>query len=116
MIALPLLGVVSRFGYFGVTGIVFIESFGVQAPGGASEIDGRVLAGSGRLNIFVVAAAAFLAAVSGDSIGYLIGRTGGRSLLLRFGRYVGLNDRRLRRVEGFMDRRGAVMVVVARFI
>jgi membrane protein DedA with SNARE-associated domain len=116
VIALPLLGVVSRFGYLGVTGMVFIESFGVPAPGETSIIAGSVLAGSGRLNIFVVAVAAFLAAVCGDSIGYVIGRTGGRSLILRFGKYVGLNDRRLTRVEGFMARRGAIMVVVARFI
>jgi membrane protein DedA with SNARE-associated domain len=116
VVALPLLGVVSRFGYLGVGGIVFIESFGVPAPGETSIIAGSVLAGSGRLNIFVVALVAFLAAVGGDSIGYLIGRTGGRSLLLRFGRYVGLNERRLARVEKFMARRGAVMVVVARFI
>jgi membrane protein DedA with SNARE-associated domain len=116
VIALPLLGVVSRFGYFGVTGIVFIESFGVPAPGETSIIAGSVLAGSGRLNIFVVAIAAFLAAVGGDSIGYVIGRTGGRSLLLRFGRYVGLNERRLTRVEKFMAQRGPIMVVVARFV
>jgi membrane protein DedA with SNARE-associated domain len=111
-----LLGLVSRFGYFGVTGIVFVESFGVPAPGETSIIAGSVLAGSGRLNIFVVAIAAFMAAVCGDSIGYVIGRTGGRSLLLRFGKYVGLNERRLTRVEGFMARRGPIMVVVARFI
>ncbi|HEY0531442.1 MAG TPA: DedA family protein [Actinoplanes sp.] len=116
MVALPLLAVVSRFGYLGVTGIVFVESFGVPAPGETSIIAGSVLAGSGRLNIFVVALVAFLAAVCGDSIGYVIGRTGGRSLLLRFGRYVGLNQRRLTRVETFMARRGPVMVVVARFI
>lgn len=116
MIALPLLGMVSRFGYLGVTGIVFIESFGVPAPGETSIIAGSVLAGSGRLNIFIVALAAFFAAVGGDSIGYVIGRTGGRSLLLRFGKYVGLNERRLTRVEGFMARRGTVMVVIARFI
>jgi membrane protein DedA with SNARE-associated domain len=116
VIALPLLGVVSRFGYLGVTGIVLVESFGVPAPGETSIIAGSVLAGSGRLNIFVVAVAAFLAAVGGDSIGYVIGRTGGRSLLLRFGRYIGLNERRLDRVEAFMARRGPIMVVVARFV
>jgi len=116
VVALPLLGVVSRFGYLGVTGIVFIESFGVPAPGETSIIAGSVLAGNGHLNIFVVAVAAFLAAVGGDSIGYVIGRTGGRSLLLRFGKYVGLNERRLTRVEKFMARRGALMVIVARFI
>jgi membrane protein DedA with SNARE-associated domain len=114
--ALPLLGVVSRFGYFGVTGIVLVESFGVPAPGETAIIAGSAAAGSGRLSIFVVALVAFLAAVIGDSIGYWIGRTGGRGLVLRFGRYVRLTEGRLDRVENFMARRGPIMVMVARFI
>jgi membrane protein DedA with SNARE-associated domain len=116
VVALPLLGVVSRFGYFGVTGLVLVESFGVPAPGETAIIAGSALAGSGRLNIFGVALAAFLAAVIGDSIGYWIGRIGGRPLVLRFGRYVRLTPARLDRVEGFMARRGPIMVVVARFV
>jgi membrane protein DedA with SNARE-associated domain len=116
VIALPLLGLVSRFGYFGVTGLVMVESFGVPAPGETAIIAGSTAAGSGRLNIFVVALAAFLAAVLGDSIGYWIGRTGGRGLVLRFGRYVRLTPARLDRVETFMARRGPIMVAAARFI
>ena len=115
-IALPLLGAVSRFGYFGVTGIVLVESFGVPAPGETAIIAGSTAAGSGKLNIFVVALVAFLAAVIGDSIGYWIGRTGGRGLILRFGRFVRLTEARLDRVERFMARRGPIVVVVARFI
>jgi membrane protein DedA with SNARE-associated domain len=116
VVALPLLGVVSRFGYFGVTGLVLVESFGVPAPGETAIIAGAALAGSGRLNIFAVAVAAFLAAVIGDSIGYWIGRAGGRPLVLRFGKYVRLTPARLDRVEQFMARRGPIMVVVARFV
>ena len=116
VVALPLLGVVSRFGYFGVTGLVMVESFGVPAPGETAIIAGSTAAGSGRLNIFVVALVAFLAAVLGDSIGYWIGRTGGRPLVLRFGRYVRLTEARLDRVETFMARRGPIMVAAARFI
>jgi membrane protein DedA with SNARE-associated domain len=116
VIALPLLGAVSHFGYFGVTGLVLVESFGVPAPGETAIIAGATLAGSGGLNIFGVALAAFLAAVVGDSIGYWIGRAGGRPLVLRFGRYVRLTPARLDRVEDFMARRGPIMVVVARFV
>ena len=50
------------------------------------------------------------------SLGYLIGRTGGRPLVLRFGRYVRLTPARLDRVETFMARHGPKVVVIARFV
>ncbi len=111
-----LASVVDRSGYFGVAGLVLIESFGVPAPGETAIIAGAAYAGSGHLDIVVVAVAAFLAAVIGDSIGYLIGRKGGRPLVHRFGRYVRLTPPRLDRVERFMSRQGAKIVVVARFV
>jgi membrane protein DedA with SNARE-associated domain len=115
-LAASLLGLVDRFGYIGVAGLVFIESFGVPAPGETAIIAGATYAGQGHLNVIVVAVVAFLAAVAGDSLGYLIGRTGGRPLVLRFGRYVRLTPGRLDRVETFMARHGPKVVVVARFV
>jgi membrane protein DedA with SNARE-associated domain len=115
-LAASLLGLVDRFGYFGVAAIVFIESFGVPAPGETAIIAGATYAGQGHLNVIVVAMVALLAAVTGDSLGYLIGRTGGRPLILRFGRYVRLTPARLDRVERFMARQGPKVVVVARFV
>ena len=116
VVALSIAGLIGRFGYFGVFGMVFVESFGVPAPGETAIIGGATVAGAGGLNVFVVALVAFLAAVTGDSLGYLIGRTGGRGLVLRYGRYLRLTPRRLDRVEQFMARRGPLMVVVARFV
>ena len=103
-------------GYFGVVVLVLIEGFGVPAPGESAIIVAAGLAGHGRLNIFVVAILAFLAAVIGDSIGYWIGRAGGRRLVLRFGKYVWLTEARLERAERFMTRRGPIVVAAARFI
>ena len=111
-----MLNVVDRFGYAGVAGLVFIESFGIPAPGETAIIAGSAYAGRGHLNVFVVAGVAFLAAAIGDSLGYLIGRRGGRPLVHRFGRYVRLTPERLDKVEAFMARQGSKIVVVARFV
>jgi membrane protein DedA with SNARE-associated domain len=116
VLAAPLSGLVDRFGYLGIAGIVFVESFGVPAPGETAIIAGATYAGQGHLNVIIVAVVAFLAAVTGDSLGYLIGRAGGRPLVLRFGRYVRLTPARLDRVETFMARHGPKVVVVARFV
>ena len=109
-------GLVGRYGYLGIAGSVLVESFGVPAPGETAIIAGAAYAARGHLNVVVVAVVAFLAAVTGDSLGYLIGRTGGRPLVLRFGRYVRLTPDRLNRVETFMARHGPKVVVVARFV
>jgi membrane protein DedA with SNARE-associated domain len=115
-VAAPLLSLVDRFGYVGVAGLVFVESFGVPAPGETAIIAGAASAGRGHLNVLLIGVVAFLAAVIGDSIGYLIGRTGGRPLVLRFGRYVRLTPQRLDRIDGFMTRHGPKVVVIARFV
>jgi membrane protein DedA with SNARE-associated domain len=107
---------VDHFGYAGIAGLVFVESFGVPAPGETAIIAGAAYAGQGHLNVLVVGAVAFVAAVTGDSLGFLIGRTGGRALVLRFGRYVRLTPARWDRVEAFMARRGPEVVAIARFI
>lgn len=107
---------VDHYGYLAVFGLVFIESFGVPAPGETTIILSAVWAGHGHLNIWVIGVVAFLAAVVGDSLGYLIGRTGGHALLLRFGRYVRLTPARLDRVEAFMGRQGPKVVTIARFV
>ncbi|GAA2381445.1 DedA family protein [Dactylosporangium salmoneum] len=107
---------VSHFGYLGMAVVVLVEGFGVPAPGETAIIVAAGLAGHGRLNAIAVGMVAFAAAVAGDSIGYWIGRTGGRRLVLRFGRYVRLTEPRLERMEGFMARRGPVVVAAARFV
>jgi membrane protein DedA with SNARE-associated domain len=105
-----------RYGYLAVAALIGVESFGVPAPGQTVLIVAAVYAGADRLDIVLVALIAFAAAVGGDSLGYVIGRFGGRRLLLRFGRYVGLTRERLERAERFFERHGGKIVAVARFV
>ncbi|WP_225834328.1 DedA family protein [Streptomyces sp. NK08204] len=109
----PLLG---HYGYWAVGAVVLVEDFGVPAPGETILVAAAVDAGAGRLNIVAVASIAFAAAVVGDNIGYLIGRTGGRSLVHRWGRYVFLTPKRLVAAEEFFGRHGGKIVTVARFV
>jgi membrane protein DedA with SNARE-associated domain len=106
----------NHYGYLAIGGLVLVEDFGIPVPGETVLIAGAVYAGSGRLNIFAVALIAFAAAVVGDNIGYLIGRFGGRALVLRYGKYVLLTDGRLEKAEAFFARHGGWVVTVARFI
>jgi membrane protein DedA with SNARE-associated domain len=109
----PLLG---HYGYWAVGAVVFVEDFGIPAPGETILLAAGVYAGAGRLNIVAVAVIAFVAAVVGDNIGYLIGRSGGRAFVHRWGRYVFLTPKRFQAAEEFFGRHGGKIVTVARFI
>src|SRR5437764_7737958 len=105
-----------QYGYLAIVALVFVESFGVPAPGQTIIIVGAAYASRGHLNIVVLSICPFVAPVVGDSVGYVIGRYGGHALVLRFGRYIRLTRERLMRVERFMARHGPKIVAVARFV
>jgi membrane protein DedA with SNARE-associated domain len=105
-----------QYGYWAVFAAILLEDFGVPTPGETFLIAGALLASQGSMHIVPLLLVAWAGAVIGDNIGYAIGRFGGRVLALRYGRYVGLNLKRLEYAEGFFRRHGGIVVVVARFI
>jgi membrane protein DedA with SNARE-associated domain len=108
--------VLDHWGYWAVGGLVLVEDFGVPAPGETVLIAASLYAGAGQLNIVAVVVIGFLAAVAGDNIGYLIGRTGGRALVLRYGKYVLITPERFEKAERFFTRQGGKVVTIARFV
>lgn len=106
---------VTDYGYLAVFLGIFLEDFGLPTPGETMLIAGAVLASRGSLNIMWLLPVAWAAAVTGDSIGFLIGATGGNKLLTRFGAKVGITEERLKNVEAFFARYGDIVVVFARF-
>lgn len=108
--------IINQYGYLAVGGLIFVEDFGVPAPGETVLIAAAFFAGTGQLNILLVMLVAFAAAVIGDNVGFAIGDFGGRPLLERFGKYVFLTEKRLDNAEAFFNRHGGKVVIVARFI
>src|SRR5689334_15656820 len=74
-------------GYPLLFAIVMSESSGVPVAGETALITASILASKGKLQIEVVIPLAAAAAIIGDNIGYVIGRKGGRWLLVRPGRF-----------------------------
>jgi membrane protein DedA with SNARE-associated domain len=72
--------------YLFVGGVVGVESIGIPVPGEITLVTASLLSVGTSISPWLVAGAAATGAIVGDSVGYFIGRRGGRSLLERFGR------------------------------
>ena len=105
-----------HYGYWALFGAILLEDFGMPVPGETLLIASALLASQGQMRIVPLLLTACVAAVTGDNIGYAIGRFGGRKLVLRYGNYVLISEQRLQKAEGFYLRYGGAVVVVARFL
>jgi membrane protein DedA with SNARE-associated domain len=103
---------VERYGYAGVVGTVSAEGLGVPLPGQTTLMAAALEAARGKLDILILGTLALLAAVVGNSVGYLIGRTGGRQLLRKFG----ASESREQKITALFERYGGGFVVLARFL
>jgi membrane protein DedA with SNARE-associated domain len=104
---------------YGIAAVVIIlglESLGLPLPGETVLIFASILTARGHIALDALILSAWLAAVIGDNIGYLIGRLLGRRLILKHGASIGLNAERFKRAEFVFHRYGALTVAVARFI
>ena len=114
---IPLKGALASYGYLAVFAFVGIESLGVPFPGETMLVTAAVYAGtSGNLSILVVIAAAATGAIIGDNIGFGIGRWGGYRLLVRYGKYVRLDQAKLKVGRYLFLRHGGKVVFFGRFI
>ena len=111
-----MIALIENYGVIALFLSLTLETLGLPLPGESALITAAATAGPGGLNIWNVAIAAYVAAVLGDNIGYLIGRRYGKAVILRYGARIGITQQKYVKAEEIADRYGAIMVIVARFI
>jgi membrane protein DedA with SNARE-associated domain len=103
---------IASYGYFAVFVLVMLESSGLPLPGETALVTAALYAGAGHgLNIVVIVAAAAVAAVVGDNIGYWVGRRWGFGLLERH-----FDDANLKLGQYIFFRYGGAIVFFGRFV
>jgi membrane protein DedA with SNARE-associated domain len=113
---------VSHYGYLAVFAVVAIESAGIPFPGETILLSTAIFAGASHsaaqdsLNIFGVIAAAAAGAITGDNIGFWVGRTLGFRLLARHGHLIHLDERRLKLGQYLFQKYGGAVVFFGRFV
>jgi membrane protein DedA with SNARE-associated domain len=108
---------IQTYGLWVLFPVVMLEGMGIPVPGETALVAAAVYAGStNKISIASVVLVAALAAIIGDNIGYLIGRSIGLQLIVRYGRYVRVNESRLKIGRYLFLRHGGKIVLIARLI
>ncbi|MGH7870057.1 MAG: DedA family protein, partial [Candidatus Dormibacteraceae bacterium] len=112
-----LVGLLSSYGYGAVFALVGLESLGIPMPGETALISAAIYAGTTHhLNPAGVVSAAALGAIIGDNIGFGLGYWGGYRLLLRYGHWLRIDQRKIKIGRYLFQRHGGKVVFLGRFV
>lgn len=108
---------IQAYGLWVLFMVVMLESMGVPMPGETALVTAALYAGSThQISITSVVLVASTAAIIGDNVGYLLGRSIGVRLIARYGKYVRLNEMRLKVGQYLFLRHGGKIVFFGRFV
>ncbi len=106
------------FAYISLFAIIFAESgllIGFFLPGDSLLFTTGFFASKGLLDIKILLPLLFLAAVTGDSVGYTFGRKVGRKLFQREKSLL-FHKKHLMAAEAFYEKHGKKTIILARFV
>jgi membrane protein DedA with SNARE-associated domain len=107
----------AQHGYETVAVALLLENAGVPVPGETILLLASFLAYSEhRLSLPWIIVTGTIAATLGDNLGFILGHFGGRPLLERYQHIFRISDRVIERGENLLQRFGAPIIFVARFI
>jgi membrane protein DedA with SNARE-associated domain len=99
-------GWVATYGYGALFGLLIFGVVGLPIPDETLLVFCGYLIFKGKMNPVGIYFAALAGSCCGITLSYFIGRTLGLGVVHRFGKYLGVDDRRLERVHTWFDRSG----------
>jgi membrane-associated protein len=105
-------------GLFGLAAIVFSETgllVGFFLPGDSLLVTAGLFAATGYLNVYALVPALTIAAICGNSLGYVIGRSTGPRIFRRENSLF-FNKKHAIRAHEFYEKHGGATIVLAQFM
>jgi len=110
------LSVIDKTGYVGVFVLSMLQSAAIPIPSEVVVPFAGFLASSGRFGFWAVVFAATLANLAGSIVLFLIGRSGGRWILERYGKYVFIHQKDLDLGDRWFSKYGSAAVFFGRML
>lgn len=108
---------IATFGYWAVLVFVAIQCTGIPFPGGAVLLAAAIYAGTThQLAVAPIILAAAAGSILGNMLGFWLGSRGGYRVLVRYGRFLRLDERKLKLGRYLFLKYGGTIVVLGRFV
>lgn len=107
---------IDKTGYAGIFALMIMESATLPIPSEVVLPLAGYLVFLGHIDFWIAVIVASLGSVIGTTIDFSIGYYLGRAAILRYGRYVRLNQKHLETSERWFSRYGNIAVLLARFV
>ncbi len=115
-ILLFIVNTISALGYPGIFILMAMESSIIPLPSEVVMPPAGYLASKGEMNIIIVIILGTLGSLFGAYLNYFGAMYLGRPFLIRYGRYVFISERKLKRVEDFFQRHGEISTFLGRLL
>lgn len=107
---------ISHWGYLAIFVVILAANVGIPLPEEAILMLAGYLVWKGELWLPTVLVVGIVSAVTGDNLGYWVGRSYGRRMVERYGHWLLITSERLNSAQGFLARYGTIGVFIARFL
>ncbi|MCZ1264672.1 MULTISPECIES: DedA family protein [Paenibacillus] len=107
---------IGQYGYFAIYGLLALGVIGMPIPDEVMMTFVGYLASISVLNYSVSIVVSFGGAFTGGLLSYTIGKKAGRPLVEKYGKWVGVNAKRLGRVESWFLKYGYWSIILGYFI
>lgn len=111
-----IIATISTLGYGGIVVLMAIESACIPLPSEVIMPFSGYLVSTGRFTLVGTALAGAIGCVLGSIVAYVAGRYGGRSLVLKYGRYVLIAPSDIRRADRWFEKYGQSTVFFSRLL
>lgn len=111
-----LINTVGSFGYAGILIMMAIESSVLPLPSELVMIPAGYIAQQGGMNLYIVILLGALGRLFGAGLNYYVSAYLGRPLILKYGRYFFLPEKKFLKVESFFKAHGEITTFIGRLI
>lgn len=108
--------IILKIGYAGIIFFMFLESTMVPIPSEIIMPFAGYLAAQRKMNFLLVVLTSGIGSLLGSIFSYYLGYYGGRHFIKNIGKYVFLDEKRLRWTENWFKKNGEKTIFIARFI
>ncbi|WP_311337476.1 DedA family protein [Campylobacter ureolyticus] len=111
-----IVNLIESWGYLGIFCMMFLESSFFPFPSEVAMIPAGYLVFQGKMNIFLAFFAGTFGSLMGAIFNYYLCYFFGRSLIEKYGKYVGIDDEKMQKFESFFKRHGEISTFNCRLI